>query len=110
MKKSWEIKSLVHARLEVPGRREPLSFGETHPYLGELPEKVLYYKGERKVSVKEIITEEKKADPPAPVPKTPSLAAESDLGVEPEESVSEADALSSDDSRSGKKSRKKNRG
>ena len=104
---------MAHARLEVPSRREPLSFGETITYMGEsladLPLKVMYYKGERKVSVTELNPEKKKADSPAPV-STPAPIEELESHAEPEESVSDADALSSEKPRGNRnKGRGKNR-
>lgn len=51
--KLFLVTSLSHGRLEIPGKKEPLFFGGTHTYSGELPDKVKYFLGTDMVSIKE---------------------------------------------------------
>ncbi len=49
--KTFVVTSLFQGRLEIPGQKEPLFLGGSHTYFDKLPERILYFLGESKVSV-----------------------------------------------------------
>ena len=51
--KAFTVKSVFHGRLEIPGKKEPLFYGRTHTYTDKLPEKVMYFIGEDKLTMTE---------------------------------------------------------
>lgn len=53
----WKVINQTSGTLELGFRREPLGVGEALVISGELPERLRYYQGERKVSVKELPVE-----------------------------------------------------
>jgi len=52
MNDRWLITSTFRGgRLEIPGRREPLGFGETMPWIGVIPFEIQAYVGSRRVRI-----------------------------------------------------------
>jgi len=71
MKTTWRVTNITQGRLSVPGQREPLAFGGFIDYLGDLPEVVKGFIGQRLVTAVQITVKKvKKETPPAASVKT----------------------------------------
>ncbi len=68
----WKVVNLTSGTLELGFRREPLGVGEVVVITSDLPERIRYYDGERKVRVTELPTLESPTNSSTEVSAEPS--------------------------------------